>query len=31
MMVEPSQARKFDNLYPSTLPIWDHKDNFKFV
>jgi autoinducer 2-degrading protein len=31
MMAELSQARKFDNLYPSPLPVWDHKDNFKFV
>ena len=30
MVVEPLQARKFDNV-SSTLPIWDHKDNFKFV
>jgi autoinducer 2-degrading protein len=35
MMADQGQARKFDNLYPftgtGTLPVWDHKDNFKFV
>jgi autoinducer 2-degrading protein len=31
MMAEPRQARKFDNLYPSTLPVWSPKDNFKFL
>jgi quinol monooxygenase YgiN len=30
-MAEPSQARKFDNLYPSTIPGWGHNDNFKFL
>ncbi len=33
MMAEQGQARTFDNIDPSTgtLPVWDHKDNFKFV
>jgi autoinducer 2-degrading protein len=31
MIVEPLQARKFDSVYHSTLPVWDHKDNFKYV
>jgi hypothetical protein len=29
VMVKPLQARKFDSIVPSTLPVWDHKDNFK--
>jgi autoinducer 2-degrading protein len=29
-MVELLEARKFDNV-SSTLPVWDHKDNFKYV
>lgn len=31
MTVGPLQARKFDNIFPSTLPVWNHKDNFKFM
>lgn len=31
MMVEPLEARKLDNVFPSPLPVWDHKDNFKYV
>jgi autoinducer 2-degrading protein len=30
MVAEPLEARKFDNV-SSTLPVWDHKDNFKYV
>jgi autoinducer 2-degrading protein len=30
MMVEPLEARKFENV-SSTLPVWDHNDNFKYL
>ena len=29
MMAEPRQARKFDNLFPSTAAGWDYGDNVK--
>ena len=28
MMVKPPQARTLDKVIPSTLPVWDHKNNF---
>jgi autoinducer 2-degrading protein len=29
MMAEPRQARKFDNIFPSTPAGWDYGDNVK--